>query len=150
MPNDWLELPHWQQSSEGRCLEACVCMVLSRLGHPVAEDTVAHLFDSTPVGTPSSRVKRLDLWGHQVEYRSASLAELTEWLANDVPVIAFVHTMFLDYWAENTPHAVVIVGLDDEHVYAHDPAFAQAPQTCRIDGFIVAWIEMDQVVAVIV
>lgn len=149
MPNDWLAVPHWQQSSEGRCLESCVCMVLSYLGHSVTEDSVAQLFDSTPFGTPSSRVKRLKHWGYQVNYRSATVADLADWLAAGLPVIAFVHTTFLDYWQVQTPHAVVVVGLDEDHVYIHDPAFAEAPQKCAIDGFIAAWIEMDEVVAVL-
>jgi hypothetical protein len=64
--------------------------------------------------------------------------------------IVFVQTQFLDYWVENSPHAVVLVGIDEEHVvYLNDPAFEIAPQIASIDGFLAAWIEMDEVAATI-
>ena len=149
MPNDWLAIPHFQQSADGRCLEACVCMVLAHLQNPVLENNVSDLFGSTEIGTPSSRVLRLINWGYEVVYRSSTLEELQTWYKEGIPVMAFVHTQFLDYWQKNTPHAVVIVGLDDQHIYLYDPAFQTAPQICTLDGFLAGWIEMDEVVAVI-
>jgi len=60
-----------------------------------------------------------------------------------------VETDFLEYWDVGTPHAVVVIGLDGSSVYLNDPAFATAPQQTSLDGFLAAWTEMDDVVAVI-
>lgn len=150
MPASWLKVPHFQQTTDGSCLEACACMVLAYLQHPAVESRIAQLFGGDELGTPSSRVVRLQQWGFRVTYGSTNLQQLQAWLAQGIPPIAFVNTQFLDYWAENTPHAVVIVGIDEEHVYLNDPAFELVPQIASLDGFLAAWIERDEVTAVIV
>lgn len=33
------EVPHFPQTRDGTCLEACICMILAYLGSPVTEDT---------------------------------------------------------------------------------------------------------------
>jgi len=48
-----------------------------------------------------------------------------------------------------TDHAVVVVGLDEESVYAHDADFEQAPQVIDRDDFLLAWLERDDEYAVI-
>lgn len=149
MHSDWLKVPHIPQSSDGSCLQACVCMVLAYLGSPVIENKVSELFEASEYGVPSSRVLRLGKWGFQVTYRSASLSELQSWLAQDKPVIAVVNTRFLDYWMTVTPHAVVTIGSDSENVYFNDPAFDATPQTCSVNAFLAAWVEMDAVIALI-
>lgn len=149
MPTAWLRLTHYPQSREGFCLPACARIVLAHWKQTSTEQALNELLGSTPVGTPSSRIQRLSRWGYQVIYRTATLPELGSWLTEGVPVIAFVRTEFLDYWHEDTPHAVVIVGLDDNDVYLYDPAFAAAPKISSLDGFLAAWIEQDEVVAVI-
>ena len=55
----------------------------------------------------------------------------------------------LTYWKEETFHAVVVVGYDDEQLYLNDPAFAAAPQTVGWDSFLAAWAEYDEVAIVI-
>jgi uncharacterized protein Usg len=85
-----------------------------------------------------------------VSYGSTTLEQLQEWLDHDIPPIAFVQTAFLDYWTTNTPHAVVVVGINDNQVYLNDPAFDIAPQSTSLDGFLAAWIEMDEVAASII
>lgn len=149
MRSDWLKVPHIPQSADGKCLQACACMVLAYLASPVTENKVSELFEASEFGVPSPRVARLEKWGYQVTYRSASLSELQSWLAQSKPVIAFVNTQFLDYWTVSTPHAVVIVGIDNENIYLNDPAFDVAPQTCSINTFLAAWAEMDDVIALI-
>jgi ABC-type bacteriocin/lantibiotic exporter with double-glycine peptidase domain len=124
-------------------------MVLHYWGHTTTEKALAQLFGGTAIGTPSSRVQRLTQWGYRVAYRTSTLPELEAWLEQGIPPIVFVRTEFLDYWTENTPHAVVLVGVDEDRVYLHDPAFAAASQTCSLDGFLAAWVEQDEVVAVI-
>lgn len=151
MPDNRLlaPVPHFQQSAKGRCLEACACMLLARLGDPVVESDVSKLFQSTEVGTPSSRVLRLKQWGYRVTYRSATISELHNWLAGDNPPIVFLRTLFLDYWAEDVFHAAVVVGIEDQRIYLNDPAFDMAPQACSLDGFLAAWAEKDEGIALI-
>ncbi len=124
-------------------------MVLAYLENPVAESKVSELFEADEIGTPSSRVRRLEKWGFKVTYGSTNLEQLRVWLAQNVPPLVFVQTRFLDYWTQSTPHAVVVVGIDDNQVYLNDPAFDTAPQVCSRDGFLAAWIEMDEVAATV-
>jgi predicted double-glycine peptidase len=49
-----------------------------------------------------------------------------------------------------TPHAVVVVGLDAEHVLVSDPAFRDAPQSIPRADFLLAWAEFDYRYATIV
>ena len=149
MPTSWLKVPHLPQTTDGTCLEACVCMVLAYLQQPVVESKVFDLFGAEAVGTPASRILRLERWGFKVTYGSTTLEELRVWLAQGVPPIALVHTQFLDYWTTSTPHAVVVVGMADDQVYLNDPAFETAPQIASLDGFLAAWIEMDEVAATV-
>jgi ABC-type bacteriocin/lantibiotic exporter with double-glycine peptidase domain len=125
-------------------------MVLAYLQNPVEESKVSELFEADEIGTPTSRILRLEKWGYQVSYGSTNLEQLNDWLSQDVPPIAFVQTQFLDYWTKNTPHAVVVVGVSNEQVYLNDPAFETAPQVASHDGFLAGWIEMDEVAAIIV
>src|SRR5262245_19973682 len=123
MPASWLNVPHFRQTTDGSCLEACACMILAHLQHPVVESKVSQLFGSEELGTPSSRVRRLGQWSFRVTYGSTHLQQLQLWLTQGIPPIIFVQTQFLDYWVESSPHAVVLVGIDEEHVYLNDPAF---------------------------
>ncbi|MCA9951965.1 MAG: peptidase C39 family protein [Anaerolineales bacterium] len=149
MPDDWLKVPHIPQSADGRCLQACAGMILAYLESPVDEDELSNLFDATEYGVPSSRISRLEQWGFRVTYRTATLSEIRAWLAQEKPVIAFVNTRFLDYWTAVTPHAVVLLGISKGSVFLNDPAFSEAPQTCSLDAFLAAWVEMDEVIACI-
>jgi ABC-type bacteriocin/lantibiotic exporter with double-glycine peptidase domain len=124
-------------------------MILTYLQYPVEEDEVTALFEADDAGVTASRILRLEQWGFQVIYGSTTFQELQAWLAQDLPPIVLVHTQFLDYWATNTAHAVVVVGIEGDSVYLNDPAFDMAPQLASLDGFLAAWIEMDEVAAII-
>lgn len=143
------EVPHFLQTHDGSCLEASVCIILAYFGSPVTEETVSTLFDALPEGTPASRVLRLRQWNFHVIYQSASVHDLRSWLQRGIPPIVFVQTGFLEYWSINVRHAVVVVGLDETTIWLHDPAFAEAPHSCLLDGFLAAWAEMDETVAII-
>jgi hypothetical protein len=124
-------------------------MVLAHLQQPVLESQISELFEAAETGTPASRILRVERWGSKVIYGSTTFEELRAWLTQDIPPIALVHTQFLDYWNENTPHAVVVVGIDGDRIYLNDPAFDTAPQIASLDGFLAAWIEMDEAAAII-
>jgi len=126
-------------------------MSLAFLGDPVVEEQVTKLFESTGEGTLALRVLRLNKWGYKVTYRSGNLEELVAWLENGKAPIVLVKTQFLDYWdwSINTPHAVVVAGIENQEIYLNDPAFDVSPQICSLDGFLAAWAEMDERVALI-
>jgi ABC-type bacteriocin/lantibiotic exporter with double-glycine peptidase domain len=124
-------------------------MVLAYLENPVTESKISDLFEADEIGTPSSRIIRLEQWGFQVTYGSTDLTQLKAWLGQDIPPIVFVQAGFLDYWLKNTPHAVVVIGIEGNRVYLNDPAFETVPQIASLDGFLAAWIEMDEVAAII-
>jgi len=75
--------------------------------------------------------------------------ELYSWLAENKPPIVFLRTLFLDYWTEDTFHAAVVVGVEEQQFYLNDPAFGDAPQVCSLDGFLAAWAERDEAIALI-
>jgi len=78
------------------------------------------------------------------------LDDLAEYIAQDVPCIAFVHTMHLSYWSEAVRHAVVVIGADEQQVCLNDPFFDVAPQIVSRLEFELAWDEMDNVYAVMI
>lgn len=149
MPNGWLKAPHYRQTADGTCLQACARMVLAYWQHFVSESELSILFAATEIGVPASRIQRLSQWGYVVDYRTVPLETLRNCLSQQVPPIVFVQTEFLEYWRTATPHAVVLVGMDATNVYLSDPSFATAPQTASLDGFLTAWVEMDETAAII-
>ncbi len=99
-----LPLPHFQQSAEGYCLPACVCMVLAYLGLEHSEAQVSRILGSQEFGTPSFAVRRLISLGFQVTYREWSISQLLTSLDVKQPVILFMRTGFLGYWQEDVAH----------------------------------------------
>jgi hypothetical protein len=101
------------------------------------------------LGTPASNILKLKQLGINVVYEQGTLNKLHHHLANNRPCIVFVKTGELPYWAQDTDHAIVVVGLDDEFVYLNDPAFPAAPTQVSHGDFELAWQERDEFYAVI-
>lgn len=118
-------------------------MVLNYWGQPATEEQLARQLETTQLGTPGSRLLRLNSPSFQVFFGPLTLPLVRSNLAKGRPVIALVRTIFLDYWSEDLAHAVVVVGFDDEMVLLNDPAFERAPQRASITGFLAAWCEFD-------
>ncbi len=150
MPADYLPVPHLEQTSDGDCLPICAAMILAYLQTPTEPDRLARLFDTQPYGSIASRILRLTEWGYLVAYQSGSLAILKNLLATGVPAIVFVWTGNLPYWSIDTPHAVVVVGIQAENILVNDPAFSRASQSVAIGDFLLAWAEFDYRYATIV
>ena len=55
----------------------------------------------------------------------------------------------LPYWTEDVPHAVVVIGMSGSEVYLNDPAVVQAPLAVPLGDFDLAWLERDELYAVI-
>lgn len=139
MPSVLLTVPHHKQIGTYNCLPACIRMVLHYHGELLAEDRLVQLLGTTPMGTPGSRLLRLQSPRWQVTYTPLTLPLIFDYLEKGLPVIALVQTIFLDYWQADLAHAVVIVGYDQDVIWLHDPAFIQAPQKASWDGFLAAW-----------
>lgn len=146
----WLNVPYLSQAEPGGCLPACAAMVLAYLQQPALQEDVARQIGARRFGTPASNIRRLAAWGFAVEYRSGSLEELSATVSTGNPAIVFVRTSELPYWREDTPHAVVVVGLDEAHVYLLDPAYpAETPVAATVGDFVLAWSHFDQAYALI-
>jgi ABC-type bacteriocin/lantibiotic exporter with double-glycine peptidase domain len=143
MPATCLPVPHLEQSADGDCLPTCIAMILAYLHEPVDVARIARLLDTEEFGSIASRIHRLADWEYAVIYQSGSLAMLHDLIAAATPPIVFVWTGDLPYWTVNTPHAIVILGLDDDTVWVNDPAFSAAPQTIPVGDFLLAWAEFD-------
>jgi ABC-type bacteriocin/lantibiotic exporter with double-glycine peptidase domain len=145
-----LSVSHLQQPNRGECLATCAAMVLAYRHVPVSYRRLLRLLKTTPYGAFSSNIRELKQLGITVLYQQGSLEELGNHLNNDRPAIAFVKTYQLPYWNEETDHAVVVVGLDDTHIYVNDPAFPNAPTLVSRGDFELAWLEWDELYAVLV
>jgi ABC-type bacteriocin/lantibiotic exporter with double-glycine peptidase domain len=124
-------------------------MVLAHQNRPMSEGELVTILGTQSFGTPISHVSRLAAYRCQVTYRSFSTVELKDSLLAGMPVIARVWTGMLTYWSQESFHVVVVAGYDDEWVYLHDPAFADAPQAVSWDSFLAAWAEYDEAAVII-
>jgi hypothetical protein len=98
MPNA-LPVPLHRQS-EGDCLPVCVQMVLAYRGLPGdRQDLITQLGTDPDVGTPASRVLRLQSSTLSATYQRADEHELCPWISQRVPVIMLVDTAQLPYWS---------------------------------------------------
>jgi ABC-type bacteriocin/lantibiotic exporter with double-glycine peptidase domain len=145
-------LSHRRQEAEADCLVACVAMVLEYLAVPVQYPRLRRMLGTTEAGTPFHHVDRLREQGFFVERGQGDTETLWSHLTTGLPVIVAVRTDDLPYWLNRTDipdeekatdHAVVVVGLDEQRVYANDPDFEQAPQVIDLDEFLLAWVERD-------
>ena len=75
---------------------------------------------------------------------------LERWLVQGLPSIVAVSTSELtSYWISDTDHAVVVIGIDEEIVYLHDPDQIDGLQQVTRTEFESAWLEQDYWCAVI-
>ena len=65
------------------------------------------------------------------------------------PVIAVVYTEYLPYLTTESLHAVVIVGIDEQHVYFNDPLLEQAPIVLSVEEFQRAWYFWGNVIIIL-
>ncbi|MBK8050377.1 MAG: hypothetical protein IPK16_26700 [Anaerolineales bacterium] len=56
----------------------------------------------------------------------------------------------LPHWhGHQAQHAVLVVGIEHQALYLHDPALPDGPTAVSIDDFLLAWQEMDNRYAVL-
>lgn len=147
-----LTVPHIQQRNSGDCLAACAAMICEYLNVSMRYDRlVKQLGIKVGVGAAFSNIERLDRSPLQVIHRvSGQLPHLYALLEQGWPIIASVQTGELPHWfGHNTLHAVVVIGMDPEHVYVNDPGYPDAPIRVPIGDFDLAWLAQDERYAVL-
>jgi ABC-type bacteriocin/lantibiotic exporter with double-glycine peptidase domain len=145
-----LDVPYLPQHEPGGCLVACAAMVLAYLQQPALQEDIARQIGAQPAGVPAFNIRRLAAWGLEVEYGQGSLNELSAALTRGYPPIIFLRTSELPYWQEDTPHAVVLIGLDRESALLLDPAYEdETPVSVTLGDFLLAWSHFDMVYALI-
>jgi ABC-type bacteriocin/lantibiotic exporter with double-glycine peptidase domain len=145
----WLAVPHQVEQQPGWCLPACVAMVSAFWEQPLAQDDIARWLDTRPIGTPASRVVRLARRGFDVIYTSGAPSTLVEWLNQGVPPILFVRTGdLLPHWQIDTPHAVVLGGIEGNNCMLFDPGLHAAPVTVSLGNLLLAWLHSDDAYAI--
>jgi len=145
VPKVLLPVSHLKQKGDGDCLAACAAMVLEFIDRGIDYSQVAQLLKIRNFGAPASNIRLITQLGLSVTYSVTDVDGLFRMLDNGQPVIAFVRTGDLPYWAYQTDHAVVVVGYDVEGqvIYLNDPYFDQAPIDVPRGYFELAWLERD-------
>lgn len=145
-----LDVPYLSQHEPGGCLVACAAMVLAYLEQPALQSDIARQIDAQPAGVPASNIRRLAAWGLKVQYGQGSLNELSAALSMGNAPVIFLRTSELPYWQEDTPHAVVLIGIDTEAAFLLDPAYeSETPVSVTLGDFLVAWSHFDMVYVLI-
>ena len=139
-----LSVSHQQQRQQADCLAACAAMLLDYLHIPVRYSRLLSLLEVSAIGTSFGKLRNLETLGLSVRVEGGDIETLQGHLSQGLPVIAFVDTgQLTTYWAEQTDHAVVVVGIEGEFVYLNDPAFPSGPQMPPLREFELAWEEKD-------
>ncbi|MCB0097880.1 MAG: peptidase C39 family protein [Caldilineaceae bacterium] len=150
MDSIFLPVRHMQQRHSGECLAACALMVLDYAGISIRYQQLLRLLViKSGIGAPSSNVLKLASLGVNILYKQGNMQILRQHLLLKQPCIAFVDTSELPYWNQDTDHAVVVVGMDDDMVYLNDPHLDIAPVQTSIGDFDLAWLARDEMYAVI-
>ena len=116
-------------------------MVLDYLRVPYQYGELLRLLQIGDYGTAFSNIRQLVKLGLHVEVRAGDMAAIRTHLRNGSPVIAFLNTGMLSYWTTETGHAVVVIGLDEQAVYVHDPYLANPAKAVPLVEFEAAWID---------
>jgi ABC-type bacteriocin/lantibiotic exporter with double-glycine peptidase domain len=145
-----LPLSNVRQRQQADCLVACAAMVLQYLYIPFDYDQLVSQFGTISAGTPFSRIDWLKAWRLTVVRGEGTLELLEEYLELGLPIIVAVRTWAFPHWqAQDTEHAVVVVGIDAMDIYLNDPAVDEAPQKITHRAFLAAWGDRDYEYAVI-
>jgi ABC-type bacteriocin/lantibiotic exporter with double-glycine peptidase domain len=138
-----LAVSHRRQLQQADCLAACSAMLLDYLHLPVDYARLVQLLGIRSYGAAFSNLRRLEELGVSVTIGKGGVAKLRQALDHGLPVIVALNTGPLTHWTDDTAHALVVVGIEQDTVLVNDPEFEQAPQAIPLDEFLLAWLEQD-------
>lgn len=139
-----LPISHRQQSQQADCLAACTAMILEYLHVPVQYENLLRLLNVRSFGASLFNLRNLQKLGLFVVIKEGHFSDLQSYLDMGLPVVVSVSTAELrSYWRNSADHAVIVVCIDTNFVYVHDPVLPSAPQIVAIQEFESAWLEQD-------
>ncbi len=144
-----LPVSHRLQSQSSDCLATCAAMLLDYLQVPFKYDHLLRLLRTRAFGTEFSNLRYLTSLGLFVLIEQGTVETLRRHLAHGLPPIVFVQTGQLSYWKERAGHAVIVLAIEDKQISLGDPKFPDVPKVISLIEFEAAWIEQDQIYAVI-
>ena len=145
-----LPVSHRQQIQQADCLAACAAMALAYLQIPVDYRNLLTLLNVRAFGTSFLSLRNLEQLGLYVLAIEGEMETLERWLAYGLPPIVAVTTAQLSsYWTEDTDHAVIVIGLDEEFAYLHDPDQSSGPKLVPRLEFESAWLDQNYWCAII-
>lgn len=144
-----LAVLHRQQRSQADCLPVCAEMVLNYLGVYPSYPVLLKLLETRPFGTPFRNLQRLQQLGVQVTCQECPVDEFSAFLNAGWPLIASVNTADFGYWSTAVDHAVLVVGADQQAIYAHDPSLEDGPTLISPTEFALAQLKFDHLCAII-
>lgn len=152
-----LHLSHKPQIANGYCLPACLQMVLAYFRLSRSQKALARALGLTDnLGVPYSRLRQLTFPKISISIAEGTLDDVVQFIAQDIPVIAFINSGDLSYQRDDETstsviqHAVVIVDVDEQGVHIMDPAIEHGPIIVPELEFMLAWSLMDYEYAVLI
>lgn len=119
-------------------------MILDYLQIPYRYERLLKLLNVRSFGSIFSHLQQLERLGVRVQILYGNdISELQACLDLGLPPIVFLDTGPLDYWAETTSHAVMVIGIDiaANTVTVHDPYINEPAKVINRIAFEEAWIE---------
>jgi len=149
-----IRLQHHQQAHSASCLAACVVMALAYWRLELSEVEVRRIIRTKPyAGTHPVNLINLGELGFDAWPYEGTEYELRQRVVNGEPVIAFLWTGALSYWADRQGvdylHTVVVSGWDANVVVVHDPSLPDGPTEIAWAEFKDAWGYSRQMMAVV-
>jgi len=118
-----LEVPYFKQEKSTTCGPACIRMVLEYNGIRISEKELEDIFETSWLGNTceelASGVEKLGLLSEVVE--NFTLESLKETLNRGIPIIALLDPAVLYGGLQGFGHFVIIIGLEQNLIYYHDP-----------------------------
>lgn len=118
-----LEVPYFKQEKSTTCGPACIRMVLEYNGIRLSEKELEDIFETSWLGNTceelASGVEKLGFLSEVVE--NFTMESLKETLNRGIPVIALLDPTVLYGGLQGFGHFVIIIGLEQNVIYYHDP-----------------------------
>lgn len=135
-----LEVSYFKQEKSTTCGPACIRMVLDYNGIRLSEKELEDIFETSWLGNTceelASGIEKFGFLSEVVE--NFTLESLKETLKKGMPIIALLDPAVLYGGLQGFGHFVIIIGLEENVIYYHDPdmgiEFAK-----DVQSFFTAW-----------